>query len=822
MGHRRTQIGWIVLVVALVLSLPAAGAEKKTAPAKTASPQDKAAPVELAVADIIPDGERSLRQLRKIRDQFGADTSESAIESAVPAFRQQLEQWWKNNAAVLGQSRSQQRINDVMWEWRQQESQITTWTTLLAAQFNELETQANKIDKLVLIWQATQTALSKRTVPEPALGKIAEVLREAAATQRLLEEQTARLVAVQSQLAAQLESLQDIRQEIDRVQTQAQRNLLVRESPPLWRAFTGADATTAIAAWTSEAASKLYEDGRNFLQFYTARLFFHLAVFLAMLVLFLHLKRLARTTSAIALRDSESFILRHTYASAVLLAFLLVPLFYAGASAQIVRIAVIPTIIPLLCLLPVVVGSRFLPGLYCYAIIQVLDFLHYYLPAQWLLVRLLVLLVGLLGAMGAGMLITAQQRDPATLSILGARALSVLLGLGLVLFLGSTCANVLGNISLAELLISVPIRLVYAGILARVTSAVLITFTVLGLHTPLARTLRSVQRQGARVASGLRRLVHGLAASAWLVLSLYIIGVLEDVLSAGHEFLDMRWRIGAAEISVQGIMDFCVVFFAAYMLSRLLRVLLAQEIFPRIRMRRGVPDALELLCRYGVLFMGFLLALTSAGVNLSQVTLAMSALGVGIGFGLQNIVNNFVSGLILVFEHPIQVGDFVEVGPHYGRVSKIGFRASWVRTMDGAEVVIPNAELIGTKVINWSLSDRRRRIAIQVPVPIDTDPDRVIATLKDVAGSHPEVREEPPPAAIFEQFGESALKFTLHCWTRVDRLAAVRSELTVAINKAFHDAGIRLPFPQSEVHVHWPEDAPVDSAATPLSTHGHG
>jgi small-conductance mechanosensitive channel len=160
-----------------------------------------------------------------------------------------------------------------------------------------------------------------------------------------------------------------------------------------------------------------------------------------------------------------------------------------------------------------------------------------------------------------------------------------------------------------------------------------------------------------------------------------------------------------------------------------------------------VPDVLELLARYGVLLFGFLLALTSAGVNLSQVTIALSALGVGIGFGLQNIVNNFVSGLILVFEHPIQVGDFVEVGSHFGRVQRIGFRASVVRTLDGAEVIVPNAELIGSKVTNWSLSDRRRRVTVEVPVRIGTDPDRVIEILYGVARSQPDILADPAPSA---------------------------------------------------------------------------
>jgi small-conductance mechanosensitive channel len=192
-------------------------------------------------------------------------------------------------------------------------------------------------------------------------------------------------------------------------------------------------------------------------------------------------------------------------------------------------------------------------------------------------------------------------------------------------------------------------------------------------------------------------------------------------------------------------------------------------------------------------------------VDLSKVTLLVSALGVGIGFGLQNVVNNFVSGLILVFEHPVQVGDSVEVGTTFGEVRKIGFRASVLRTPDGAEVIIPNGELVGARFTNWSLSDRLRRISISVGVAYGTDPNRVIDILLGIARKHPAVLADPAPLAVFDRFGDSALNFTLLCWSSVDKFFLARSELTIAINNAFKEAGIQIPFPQQDVHVHWPD-----------------
>jgi small-conductance mechanosensitive channel len=248
-----------------------------------------------------------------------------------------------------------------------------------------------------------------------------------------------------------------------------------------------------------------------------------------------------------------------------------------------------------------------------------------------------------------------------------------------------------------------------------------------------------------------------------------------------------------------------MVILSAIVLSRMIRFVLSEEIFPRIPLPRGVPGAVDVLSRYGIMLLGFFIALAAAGVDLSKVTLLISALGVGIGFGLQNVVNNFVSGLILVFEHPLQVGDPVEVGTIFGEVRKIGFRASVLRTPDGADVVIPNGELIGGKLINWSPSDRLRRISIPVNVAYGTDPARVIEILTEIARKHPAVLGDPVPLAVFDRFGDSALNFTLLCWCLVDTFFITRSELTIAINTAFKQAGIEIPFPQQDVHVYWPD-----------------
>jgi small-conductance mechanosensitive channel len=444
--------------------------------------------------------------------------------------------------------------------------------------------------------------------------------------------------------------------------------------------------------------------------------------------------------------------------------------------------------------------------------IFVLNFLRYLLPADWRMARLLLLMIAAGGCLGLGLFLRARGAE---LRALGSRERLILLAIRFVCFMfaASVVSNFVGNVTLAEILVDIPVRSAYIAALIFAGAHLLKTLTMVVLQSRPAQWLRSVRLHGALIALRCRTLIRLAAILFWASVSLNMLGVLGDISAAAVNLLQLRWKLGAAEISIQDLAVFFAVFVSAVIFSRMLRFVLTEEILPRFSLPRGVPGAVDVLCRYGVLLLGFLIALAAAGVDFSRVTLLISALGVGIGFGLQNLVNNFVSGLILVFEHPVQVGDHVDVGSIFGEVRKIGFRASILRTPDGADVIVPNSELIGSRVINWSLTDQLRRISIPVSVAYGTDPNRVMDVLIEIARKHPAVLADPAPMVVFDRFADSSLNFTLLCWSLVQRWFLTRSELTIAINNAFKEAGIQIPFPQQDVHVHWPDAETLDDKA---------
>jgi potassium-dependent mechanosensitive channel len=223
----------------------------------------------------------------------------------------------------------------------------------------------------------------------------------------------------------------------------------------------------------------------------------------------------------------------------------------------------------------------------------------------------------------------------------------------------------------------------------------------------------------------------------------------------------------------------------------------------KVQYKRKSPlGSILLLLRFSIITLGFIIGIIASGIPLTQVTVLMGALGVGIGFGLQNIFNNLVSGLIIAIDRPVSVGDMVELGKDTGWIRQIGIRSSSLQTFDGAEVIVPNGELISNRVTNWTLTNRRRRMEIMVGVAYKSDPHQVFSILTAVLGQHHEVLTNPEPFILFKDMGESSLNFSMHFWI-ADFVEGrrIRSEVLFQVFDALKENGIEIPFPQRDLHL---------------------
>jgi len=289
----------------------------------------------------------------------------------------------------------------------------------------------------------------------------------------------------------------------------------------------------------------------------------------------------------------------------------------------------------------------------------------------------------------------------------------------------------------------------------------------------------------------------------WLTVMLRQFLLYDPVLKWLTNLINQKWILNDnVTISVKSILLFGITIFLTIWISRFIRLLLEKEIFPRMKLGRGVPGIISLITRYFIITIGFLVALGTLGINLDSLTILIGALGVGIGFGLQDLINNLVSGFIIIFERPIQTGDVVQFGSREGTVKEIGIRSSTIRTYEGSEVIVPNGHLISNELTNLTLSDPLMRIEIDIGAEFGTEPQEVIDILTYQAGLHPDLEKNPKPFCVYFGYGDYSLKFRLYCYTyQINSRLRIRSELNLAIHSALKEANIKIPFPKQDLNV---------------------
>jgi len=296
-----------------------------------------------------------------------------------------------------------------------------------------------------------------------------------------------------------------------------------------------------------------------------------------------------------------------------------------------------------------------------------------------------------------------------------------------------------------------------------------------------------------------------LAQVAWFAGSIALVvvawGGKQAVLLGMFRFLRHTFQLGSMKFSLLGLFIGILILFLTKAISKAWQHLFREKILKQSGIEEGLQDSVVTISVYVLWSMGILFALNAVGFTATSLTVVLGALGVGLGFGLQAIFNNFISGIILLFERPIQVGDDIEVGGIWATVKEINVRSTIVQTYDNASLIIPNSDLISSQVTNWSFRDKRIRRTVEVGVAYGSDVELVRKTLLEVAETTPRVLKLPKPDVIFKNFGDSSLVFLLRFWTRLEYFMAVESDVRFEIDRLFREHNIEMAFPQMDIHV---------------------
>ncbi len=292
---------------------------------------------------------------------------------------------------------------------------------------------------------------------------------------------------------------------------------------------------------------------------------------------------------------------------------------------------------------------------------------------------------------------------------------------------------------------------------------------------------------------------------------------MEFILNHTEKFLGFTlFSINQTPITVLSLVLFVLVLTISFFITKFFNFFILRRLLLRFGVDQGVRFTLQRINFYLMMSIGTIIAFQFIGIDLSGLAVIFGMLSVGIGFGLQNVTSNFVSGLILLLERPIKIGDRVMVGQTEGDVQDINIRSTTIRSLDNVSIIVPNSDFISSKVVNWSYGDTRVRINIEVGVSYDSDLDLVLNTLLEIAKAHPQVLSSPEPDVLFDSFGDSAWNLRLRVWLAFPKdHHKVRSDLNIAIVRKFRERAIEIPFPQQDIHVR--SIPPAESLGNPVS-----
>lgn len=784
----------------LALSTPARlPAQEPSAPAaQEPAPHDSVGPRPISTAEFGQEEEAARALIDTVQALILPDPDVQAVTDQLARLSAELSDLVREPEVISPERYPLRRVANLRSQWSAYGGRIESWRRVLRDRISELESADARLEALRARVAVTDSALVARGGSELLRLRIEQLLEDIDAAQNQLAGTIEGTLAIQERLLSEQARVADQIAVFDARFRNIRERLLTVESPPLWALFSDRGTGRTGGASLEGAVAAI----RDFAAENRSRLLFQLAFVSFLAVGFLVFRRRAEGWTHVDALRGPLHVLHHPVSTAVITGLLLTLVLYDAPPVEVTEIGLLISVLPVVALLRGLVGHALRPALYVISAVLVLDLIATNL--DWVPVLGRLLLLGETGVGIAGLLWLVRKDSPARrvdagawwrASLVGARLATALLGVAFV-------ANVMGNRSLAELLTSGVVRSAYLGVLLFAGASIGKGVVALLPRTELGNVLRGVRRHADVVVRRLQRPVDWAAFLVWIWLTARSFAVADLLFDWSRSTLARVWSIGSIQVTLGGILLFFLTIWIAFKVSELTRFVLAEEVLDRLDLPRGVPGTISTLSHYAILMGGLLLALAVAGIDLSRITLVAGALGVGIGFGLQGLVNNFVSGLILIFERPISVGDAVAIGPIFGYVQRIGMRSTTVLTFDGAEVIVPNGNLIANDVTNWTLTDQRRRVQVQVGAAYGSDPEKILRILTDVAEGHEEVLAYPEPMVLFTGFGESSLDFSLRAWVRsFEGHLRVQSELTTRVYAAFSEHGVEIPFPQRDLHL---------------------
>jgi potassium efflux system protein len=694
-------------------------------------------------------------------------------------------------------------LSNLESEWSLINSLLLSEQSDLTSRVQKLENEINLLGEMYRIWQNTLVAAEKIKAPDMVVQQIKSTIQKLDQLQSSFQSDSDFLQERLVRVSRGMIFVNEILGKISMAQELKTKRLFELNQPPIWKVFKAKDEAVVFKerrSFINDTITRL----KDFVRTYSFRIWLHLVLFLIILIfIFFSFKNLKDFIAGGNIPQAEAVnkIIRRPISTIILISFLLTYILYENIPESVKLINLIILLVPVLIILNEIVKRKIRRFVYFTVVSVVLIQTHSLLFTDTLLTRVFLMFIILFGLVCLAWIFRNKTVREYVLSLRLGKLMYSLASLSFILLSIAILAALAGAVNLAEFITYATINSAALVLIFYSLSLTVNSILIISLNTKSLQKLNVIRQYGDDIYKRTVRIVNFVASILWIILTLGLFNIWDDIYQWGQGIFAKSLSIGTVTLSLGNIVVFILIIWLTLWISKLIRIIVEGEVAPKVKFKRGVPGAISLIMRITVITIGFLFAIAAAGVDMSKLAILLGALGVGIGFGLQNIFNNLVSGIILAFERPIQVGDIIEIGEFWGTVKEIGIRSSTIFTFEGSEVIVPNGNLISKELINWTLTDRQRRAEVLVGVAYGTDPDKVLDILRNVTKGHPQILKEPAPLALFTGFGNSSLDFRLLFWIKkADERFRIQSEVNVAVNKALEAAGITIPFPQHDLH----------------------
>lgn len=743
--------------------------------------------------------------LDKIEDQLLDSTALAKIFSRVDASDEIVSEFLRDTRNKNLNSLTFRKLQNLNSLWKIRRTRIVNYVNALSIQIDELNEEKAHIEELRKFWnEYTQKNVGKK-INKVLYDKIKKIEKNARLVFPKFDKQLNTLLIKLDELSNLNLVIEEQIEKINNALTNTSSDYFSIDVKPIWshhKEFDGETLTTNLSV--------------NFSRYITDQkgiVYDHLGAHIFLIMIFFILVYIIRRTD-----ENHEIQLDHTYPflenvsqvfkmrviTSLFITILFSIVLYKDAVAIFMQSLLVVQIIFFLILANKVVSKRILKQLIILVVfyygLKIVDIFSHqdYIGHLLLLVVNVFFLVWLFRTKIKDYLIEGLDFSKSA-KRMSVYYINLVVGTASL----SLITNIIGYVNISYYLFSAVVGFSLFGVILYFWYAIMNNMIYVFLQIKKSDKFKLMYREKNIIYKYLSRILWFFSLSLLVYVLLTILAIKIIAVNAFWNLMESPIELGSFSMTLSNIGLFFIIIWFSMILARFIQTILRDEVLVRAKFDRGLPATISMLVRYTIITIGFFVALSAMGFEFNQLTVILGALSVGIGFGLQNIFNNLVSGLILIFERPIHINDTIEVNNMVGQVRSIGIRTSNIRTLDGAEVVIPNGLLISNEVINWTLSDKKRRIEVNVGVAYGSDVKKVTELFYQVIKEHDEAINFPPPMILFDEFADSSLNFRILFWTdNYGEWLRIRSDILYAVNDILEKENIVIPFPQRDVHMY--------------------